>query len=300
MSYSPIDWIQGVSYVVLTHRRMGHMNCMTMGLMKYIIPESQLKQTQMKVNTLVKFSGITLFVVFALSTSVCDASTFCARLFVNLSASERHELVKKRALAIIDHQNKLREETGLPVFTKKDYESNLKRKPPQTITSNKRYRVVDSKLVLIGLDETMTLTALKTDDVHSFNYVYRFKGAELIEAIPATKYYLSQMGEIITLHRVLSAEEAQYWADGNLAALRSHPKSIKWGYHEPVAHFSMVHFHSHMYPTISAHIPREVLLRWAEEKLITIGSEGDLNGKPYRIEIVIKDEAWEELLNYLE
>lgn len=249
---------------------------------------------------------ITIFVTFFIGIQAkAETKSVCSQLFMDTynrayGSMDRQAVIRDRALAIIQHQNKLRAEAGLPLFESKDYEKNLNKKAPAKITSDKRYVVVNSKLVFIGMDETMVFTALKTDDVHSLNYVYKFEGTKLIDAIPAATYYISRMSETIEIRRGLSSQEAQLWKSGNLAALRSHSKAIGWGYSEPVAHFSVIQFHSDNRPTISASIPREILLQWAQQKLITIGSEGDLNGKPYGIEIAIKAGAWSELLKYLD
>lgn len=265
--------------------------------MKQHLPENPLKPRYLGYINYLNIICMTFFVslgfVNIVFGKVCDNALSPSPL------EKRHELVRKRSLAIIKHQNQLRAKVGLPVFTEKDYEDNLKKKPPKIINSDTRYIIVKGELVLIAMDETFTHKSLKVDDVDSLNYVYRFEGEKLVEAIPAAIFYISEMDETVSLHRNLSESEALLWRRGNLKALRSNPKAIKYGYDMPVAHFSIMYSNNFYRPTISADVPRDVLLSWAKKKLITIGSEGDLHGKPYRIEIVIKSRAWDELLKYL-
>ena len=236
---------------------------------------------------------------FFASVTTHAAPGLCAQMFNPTPRIERHALIQARSLAIVEHQNRLRAKAGLSPFEIQDYQANLKKRPPTVISSDKRYVVVKRRLVLIEMTDKIASTALLVDDVHSLNYVYRFDGPRMVEASPAAAYYISQMPEVITLTRGLSSTEAGYWKNEDLPALRSHSRAIKWGYAEPVAHFSVGFFH-HGKPTVSAKVPREVLLRWAEQNLITIGSEGDMDGKPFAFEIVIKHDAWEDLLGYMQ
>lgn len=211
-----------------------------------------------------------------------------------------HELVWERSLAIIEHQNRLRAEVGLPIFIANDYAKNLRKKPPKKITPDKRYIIVNAQLVLVGFDESLVYPKLKVDDVHSLNHVYQFEGPRLIRAIPATEYYISQMNDVVMLTRGLSLSELRLWRAGDLSALKEHPKAVAWGYNEPRTHLSTAFFHPVSTPAIMFSIPKQVLLEWAQKNLITIGCEEYRNGKPYGIEIVVKGEAWDELLQYLQ
>lgn len=234
-----------------------------------------------------------------IATPTLAAPMACSKVFAPNIALERHALIQTRAMAIVEHQNHLRAEIGLPLFEPKDYLPNLKKRPPENITSDTRYIVVKEHLVLIEMTDKMASTALLTDDVHSLNYVYRFEGPRLVEAIPASIYYISQMPEVVRLTRGLSLQERALWKNGDFNALRTHPKAIKWGYPEPVAHFSVKIFQPLGTPLIEGNFPREVLLNWAKRGLITIGSEGDAKGKPDEIEIVIHHRVWEEVREYL-
>lgn len=248
--------------------------------------------------------GFIFYLVLVLSLFISGGQALgadthsCFEHFSNTNKTEWHSLIKSRALAIIEHQNILRAQAGLPLISSIDYAKNLKKIPPKIITPDRRYIIVKSSLVLVGMSETMAFLNLKVDDVYSLNYVYRFDGTKLIEAIPASIFYISQMSETINLYRGLSESEAQLWRRGDLQALKSPPKAIKWGYPMPVVHLSTTFFHSQT-SSLIFNVPREVLLRWAKMNLITIGSEGYLHGKPYRLEIVVKDFAWPELLKFL-
>ena len=251
------------------------------------------KSLQSKAFVYVFYTCILVFVTLV-SPSLSKADQ-CAAIFSNaISSQQLHEVVQLRAHQIIEHQNALRASHGLPLFTPKDYVKNLQKKVHNNISPERPYKVVNSKLVITGLNESMTYPRLRVDDVYSLNYVYRFEGTRLVEAIPASIYYISKMGESITLYRRMSYEEMSLWQAKDMNALLSHPKAMGWGYKEPIVHFS-VKLRDQGQTTMQIQLPRETLLRWAHEKKITIGSE---NGKPSGIEIVVKSSVWTELLSY--
>lgn len=219
---------------------------------------------------------------------------FQSQVLASVESQICDEILANRLDSVVKHQNELRKSYGLPEWHSR---------APVKISSHfsGATSVSNGELSVLNVDDQVLRVAWGKH--HQLNWVYRFEGRELVEAVPFGKFLVNeQIEDDFLLVRNLGTNETRLWTEADLKGL--YGAARVWYFDKGVLFFSKDHrswIGSHRSRTGVWKIPKSVISKWIDENKIAFGIVGYSPNKEkiqFSVEAAIFEEAWSELAPY--
>lgn len=215
--------------------------------------------------------GLFVFFSCAEASFVGPFQALCSGLVLPISPTWKDPgSAKLRLDAVISHQNRLREQKGLPKLATDSFNYSNHGNfgfyvetpgafPDQPITGD--FMVLGDALIRHTYN-----------DIFSLNYVYLFQGVTLVKVKTYGAWYLEQIpGPTVALYRQMSPLEHGLWERKEFAKLGKN-----WGHGTKVLHFSVSRDFTSAggardFPIVKIEVPKDILHEWAEKSELWSG-----------------------------